>query len=161
MKKIFIAVISCLLLVGCSLKGALAYEFPENCYYVVVDHQTFGEIKVYIPSNQIDLLQISKDDPAIVNVSSGSVYGYFTHSGTDYRITFSVFDTPTYRATSGTGVSSNDFLINFIVDTNISHFKEDSSKTPLERLSDFADDRYILLTLLLIFGIGVLSWLKH
>lgn len=160
MKKIILSVICSLFLVGCGLKGAYAYEFPEIDYYVVVDVQTLGEITIHIPSNQIDLLQISKDDPNVINISSGSVYGYFTDSGVDYRVTFPTFDNPTYRQVSN-NYTTNDLVINSIIDTNISHFKDDHLKTPMDYLGDFADDRYILLTLILIFGIGVLQWLKH
>lgn len=160
-EKIRIIFISLFFIFSLGLKEVLAYEYPTIDYYAVVDESTFGEITIHIPSNQIDLLQIQETDSNIINISSGSVYGYFTSNGTDYRVTFPTFDNPTYRNTSGSSYNTYDLNILSIVDTNISHFRSDEQKTPMDYMKEFADDTYILITLLCIFGIGVLIWLKH
>lgn len=154
----FLLIVSSLFLVG--MKGVKAYEFPTFDYYVIVDSQALGQVTIHIPSNQIDLLQIQETSNDVINISSGSVYGYINHGNNEYRVTFPTFATPTYRLNSNSYTNS-DLNINYIVDTNIQHLKDDSLKTVGDYIFEYATDTNMFVLTFFIFFVGVLLWLKH
>ena len=161
-KKFSITFLSVLFVVfSLNLKGVYAYEFPSADYYVVVDSQTLGEVTIHIPSNQVDLLQIQEASSDIINISSGSVYGYINKGNSEYRVTFPVYATPTYRQNNITGAQTYNLNINDIIDTNISHLKLDYSKTAMDYLNEYATETNMFILVLFIFFVGVLRWLKH
>lgn len=137
-----------------------AYEYSPNASYVIVDVQTLGEIKVYIPKNQTEVLEISESGKGIVNISSGTVYGYFTKGNSDYRVTFGTLTTPTYRESSTSYGTNYDFIINEIIETNIPNLKNESDMNGY----DFAivhSDELMITFFISILGMVVLLWLKH
>lgn len=116
MKNKLICFITVLLLLF-NVKGVYAYEYPSNALYFEYIDETLGQVKVYVPSNQVSFLSYEENDKAIVNVSSTTVYGYFTYNGSDYRLTFPTYDTPYVRLNN---TSSYTYMsINEVIDTNI------------------------------------------
>lgn len=107
-----------------NVRGVNAYEFTENSYFIKLVDKTAGEITIYIPADKVQFLSLQEDDHVLVNVSSGSFYGYFIDGGTEYRVTFPSFDVPTYRATSN-NYNTVDLDISDIIETNI-NFVDDS-----------------------------------
>lgn len=108
-----------------NVKGVSAYEFTENSYFVQLDESTLGEITVYVPADKVQFLSLQEDGTTIVNVSSGSFYGYFVSNGNEYRVTFGSFEIPTYRLTSS-GYTTYDLNVIEIIDTNIDFLETDS-----------------------------------
>lgn len=160
-KKFICTFLSVLFVVfSLNMKGVYAYEFPSFDYYVVVDSQALGEVTIHIPSNQVDLLQIQEASSDIINISSGSVYGYINQGNNEYRVTFPTFGTATYRLNSSS-YTNNDLNIRDIIDTNISHLRLDYSKTAMDYLNEYATETNMFILVLFIFFVGVLRWLKH
>lgn len=106
------------------VKGVYAYEFPQTSYYVQLDESSLGQIKVYFPSNQVQFLSLQEDGTTIINVSSGTVYGYFDYQGSEYRITFPAFDVGYYRLSSS--YNNTDLNVLSILDTNIEFLNDES-----------------------------------
>lgn len=159
--KILLAILMALTFAISKEREVNAYEYSQNAYYVVVDCQTLGEVKVYIPKNQAEVLEISENGKGIVNISSGTVYGYFTQSNNDYRVTFSTLSIPTYRdSDSSYGTSNQDFIINGIIDTNIPNLKSVEDMKGLDFAKVYSDELMITF-FIAIFGMVVLLWLKH
>lgn len=106
------------------VKGVCAYEYPEVVYSVKLVESNLGEIEVFFPSNQVQFLSLQEDGTTIINVSSGSVYGYFDYAGNGYRITFPTFDTPYYRLDGS--YSNTDLNITELVETNIEFLSDEN-----------------------------------
>lgn len=123
LKKVFIVGILCFSLF-LQVKGVSAYEYPETSYSVLVDESNLGEIEIYIPANQVQFLSLQEDGTTIINVSSGTVYGYFDYAGNGYRITFPTFDTPYYRLDGS--YNNTDLSIREIVETNIEFVSDEN-----------------------------------
>lgn len=136
-----------------------AYTFTENDYYVILDVQTVGTIKVHIPTNQIENLQMATNGKDIVNTSSNTLYGYFNVGTVEYRVTFNTFGNNTYRETNANyGSTTNDFNVNLFIETNIPQLKNDKS---FEDIIKIKYQEIIIIILLFILFMGVLKWLRH
>lgn len=138
-----------------------AYEYSENAYFVVVGESNLGEVKIYIPKNQVEVLEIGENGTNIINISSGTVYGYFTKGNVDYRVTFGTLSNPTYKeSTSSYGTSNIDMNITEIKETNIPNLKSVDDMNGLDYAKVYSDE--IMITFFVaIFGMVVLLWLKH
>lgn len=157
MNKLYKLIFTLFLIITCvfvNVKGVSAYEFAEDSYYIQLDESTLGEITVYVPADKVQFLSLQEDSTTIVNVSSGSFYGYFVANGNEYRVTFGTFEVPTYRLTSS-GYTTYDLNVVKIIDTNIDFLENDS----------FISDSYVnqLIVYLLGFGVVVLclTYLKR
>ena len=100
-------------------KEVLAYEYPTNSLYFEYLDETMGQIKLFVPSNQVSYLSYEENEPYIINIGSSTAYGYFTYKGTDYRFTFPTFDIPYVRLSSDIYNHYTYMSIESIVDTNI------------------------------------------
>lgn len=137
-----------------------AYEYPANTYYIIVDESTLGEIKIHIPSNSIQVLQVTEEYTNVINVSNGSVYGYFTKGNTDYRVTFPTLDNATYRETSASYGTTYNLNINEIIETNIPNLKKIEDRNGFD-LIYIEQETMLIIFCLSLLGMVVLLWLKH
>ena len=136
-----------------------AYVFPENDYYIILDVQTLGTIKVHIPKDKMEFLQISKDLNDVCNISSGSVYGYLHYDNKEYRITFNAFGNNTYRDMSSSYSTSNiDLVVNQIIETNIPHLKVEKT---IEDYVEINYEKYMFILVISCLFMGVIAWLRH
>lgn len=100
-------------------KGVKAYEYPTNSLYFEYTDETMGQVKLYFSPTSIQNLSYEEGEPYIINIGSSTVYGYFSYEGTDYRLTFPVFDVP-YVRLDGDSYNQYTYMnIESIVDTNI------------------------------------------
>lgn len=106
------------------VKGVCAYEYPEVVYSARVVESSLGEIEIFFPSNSVQFLSLQEDGTTIINVSSGSVYGYFDYRGNGYRITFPTFDIPYYRLEGN--YNNIDLNITRIIETNIEFLSDEN-----------------------------------
>ena len=138
-----------------------AYEYSPNAYYVIVDDSGLGEVKIYIPANQVEVLEIGANGSNIINISSGTVYGYFTQGSTDYRVTFPTLDNPYYRDSSSSyGTSNIDMNITEIIETNIPNLKNEEDMNGFDFAMVYSDE--LMITFFIsILGMVVLLWLKR
>lgn len=137
-----------------------AYEYPTNTPYIVLVEQTLGEIKVYVPKNQVEVLQVTEDYTNVINVSSGSVYGYFTKGDSDYRITFTTLDNATYRTVESSYGTQYELQIKEIKETNIPHLKRIEDREGFD-LIYIEKDTMLIMFCLALLGMVALLWLKH
>lgn len=141
-------------------RSVKAYEYPTNTPYIIVVESTLGEIKIHIPKNQVEVLQVTENYSNVVNVSSGSVYGYFTKGNTDYRVTFTTLENATYRAVDTSYGTQIELNIKEIKETNIPHLKKVEERSGFDLIYIEKETMLILFCLCMI-GMVSLLWLKH
>lgn len=103
-------------------KEVNAYEYPTNASFFEYVDESLGQVKVFVPQDKISYLSYEEGEPYILNISSGSIYGYFTYRNTDYRFTFPTYDIPYVRLSNS---STNTYMsVESVVDTNIDFVSE-------------------------------------
>lgn len=158
MKKFIYVLMVCLFGVITQTGEICAYELPndeQNVNYLRVVESELGEITIYFATNSEEVLSLDKSTCQLLNVSSGTVYGYFDYGGTVYRVTCSSFTVPTYRLESN--YNTYDLSIESIVDTNMTFINDVSSLL----VNDYNFNLYSLGSLVVVGGLLCLIYLKH
>lgn len=121
-RKFFICFILVCSFILLGFKEVYAYEYPTNALYFEYIDKTLGQVKVYIPQNQVSYLSFEQEDTFIVNVSASTCYGYFDYGGSEYRFTFGTFSQPYVRLSAS---STYTYMqIEEVVSTNIDFLNE-------------------------------------
>lgn len=158
--KILLSIILAFTLIVNQEREVSAYEYPTNTPYIVLVEQTLGEIKVYIPQNQVEVLQVTENYTNVINVSSGSVYGYFTKGSIDYRITFTTLENGTYRTIESNYGTQTELKIKEIKETNIPHLKKIEDRSGFD-LIHVEQETMLIMFCICMLGLVALLWLKH
>lgn len=136
-------------------KEVKAYEYPTNSLYIEYNDASMGQIKVFLPSNQVSCLSYEEGDLFPINISSNTIYGYFTYQGEDYRYTFPTFDVP-YTRLNGSYNNTYMSILN-VIDTNIDFIESNE----MYLLNEFNYKNILLYTTLIGGFFLCLIWCKR